>query len=115
VNVASLELSKELYAASGWNDTSYAWGTDGLFPLTVVGAGFQKGDVAPAYDLGYLLRKLPYCDLICFSDGKYTAIWEGDDTDLKGRSNSSPENAVARLCIKLFESGVLQPARGDMQ
>lgn len=65
MNVASQELSQELYELSGWSDTTKYWWLDDSHHIThpewdsweladhdMSGRGF------PAYDLGYLLRKL---------------------------------------------------------
>jgi hypothetical protein len=69
-DVASLELSKELYELSGWDDTYCKWNN---FYYTD-GRGNRRLDrwrikhsrtttdgklIVPAYSLGYLLRKLP--------------------------------------------------------
>jgi hypothetical protein len=66
MNVASLEPCKELYELSGWNDTEFWYAetlnepphnwTLGNNRLTI---GMTGGRQLPAYDLGYLLRKLP--------------------------------------------------------
>jgi hypothetical protein len=102
MNFASLELSKELYELSGWDDDfnfSPNWHVDS-----------DQFRIAPKYDLGYLLRKLAAVELYEFANGKWKAVWSGSDRKHSGRSNSSPENAVARLIIQLFEERILNKA-----
>lgn len=114
MNVASLELCKELYELSGWDYTGlcYAENKQGWFlesgnVFDNYGAEKQWGCVA-AYDLGYLMRKLP----------KYYAVWRNTETwkvnyvteALRLESDidaDTPEDAVCRLAIELFKQGVL--------
>jgi len=57
--VASLELCKELYELSGWDDIEFQWSSiDGKHWEAAVSVLFA-GATEVAYDLGYLLRKLP--------------------------------------------------------
>ncbi len=64
MNVASLELCKELYKLSGWNDLEDAWHkgspiNGGDYVSAYHGEDYEKKlFLAPAYDLGYLLRNL---------------------------------------------------------
>lgn len=63
MNVASLELCKELYEISGWrNDVKTGWFSglkDDPRPFVSEWWGDEDGFVCPAYSAGYLLRKLP--------------------------------------------------------
>src|SRR4051794_28552960 len=62
MNVASLKLCRELHELSGWKDTEYTYYANaGLHSGFVEHRRmvFDKPDNLPAYDLGYLLRKLP--------------------------------------------------------
>lgn len=59
MNIASLDLCTELYEVSGWKNTSEKWRKEmfkGGYVLTHSPAGY---DNTPAYDLGFMLRKLP--------------------------------------------------------
>lgn len=72
MNVANLELCKELYELSGWQSEYWYSGfphQNGSFSYDgkIIQSndrpeqerrGWRKGDI-PAYDLGYLLRRLP--------------------------------------------------------
>ncbi len=126
MNVASKELAKELYHASNkeWRDTDFGW-AHGYFnedhQLTYTLHLHDKGDhtsCIPAYDLGYLLRKLPlehryrkytgglkleYVDL----DEK---LWEaGYDTDDTEAYANTPEDAACKLAIELIKQKVITP------
>lgn len=66
MNVALLELCQELHDLSGWVDTGKAYGKWTPEDKKPFMAEYNYGEfghdafrVAPAYDLGYLLRKLP--------------------------------------------------------
>jgi len=62
-DVASLELCKELYELSKWDDAASYWFRFGshLGDKEVWGVG--PGGEFPAYDLGYLLGKLNDCHI----------------------------------------------------
>ncbi|MEW1951062.1 hypothetical protein AB0280_17645 [Pseudarthrobacter sp902506025] len=68
MNVASLELCKELHEVSGWSDTPLVYGNfwrDGsISPVGVYSRDHLEDDsiptiIHPVFDLGYLLSKLP--------------------------------------------------------
>jgi hypothetical protein len=119
MNVASLELCKELYELSGWQ---YEMGTNGFWytdhtPDLVV-ATYVSGDSTPAYDLGYLLRKLPesigeFDNFIMIKPDNWRVGYGEDSADdciwwkLIWESDT-PEDAVAKLAIELFKQGVLK-------
>lgn len=129
MNVASLELCKELYELSGWTTDTYYWLQGSMPDLaeqehypTVV---FHNDSLAeypyayerqcPAYDLGYLLRKLPNSD----KQGIYawpsiaknildaSAFWECDTGEYYTETARSMEDAACKLAIELFKQGVL--------
>lgn len=127
MNVASLELCKELYELSGWVSSDWHKRKNPT-------AGYKTGDKeldaryikgCPAYDLGYLLRKLPqmfnlYPDTIgeefhtlTVSAGS-TDHWDacyGDTNDPYmglGFEAKTPEDALCLLAIELFKQGILQ-------
>lgn len=105
MNVASLELCKELYELSGWSDP-YKYGdrVEHYHPYEV-----------PAYDLGFLLRKLPneithHLDrfhLIRGEDNWYAKYECFKTNDIFTLANT-PEDAAARLCIELIKQGLLK-------
>lgn len=103
MNTTSLEISKRLYELSGWDDT------DDHYPKT------SNHEYSPAYDLGYLLRKLPrYAGGMAFqlsstspSGGESWQIsYPTGYVNAFGRADT-PEDAAGLLAIKLFEEGVL--------
>lgn len=133
MNVVSLELCKELYELSGWNDTHNTWKRLTTLDMTRWkdwyladfnnevwnGTGEQS---IPAYDLGYLLRKLP--NYIEYWDGgneagylqliHWSTHWscgyedvQGSDKSIMVHLNDTPEDAAARLAIELFKQKVL--------
>lgn len=103
MDVASLELCKELYELSGWE------GSIGLRYLT------RFDDEHGVYTLGFLLRKLPreYDDAmlqIRANDKSWSASYTvlGDPySDVESKADT-PENALCALAIELLEQGVLQ-------
>lgn len=100
-NVASLELSKKLYELSGWEDKSKG--------------GHRHTPDAPHYDAGCLLRKLSsqidesyeYLSIRKLKgagDGQQYSAGYGKGYRFRA---DSPEDALCKLAIKLFEEGVL--------
>lgn len=116
MNVASLERCRELYELSGWADTDYTYYANaGQHSGTMMHRSlvFDKPDNLPAYDLGYLLRKLPelvttdtYSDFLEIkkSSGQYLAYYSFSERVVA----DTPENAAAKLAIELFKAGVLK-------
>lgn len=138
MNVASLELCKKLHGLSGWHDTEDVWAVnyfldeaprlDWSLQSRSQSIGYPRGKIIPAYDLGYLLRKLP----------ESTQLRKTKQTEGRGRKPGvqpylvscgrlvderpdyywgkrntvigadTPEDAVAKLAIELFKQGVLQ-------
>lgn len=116
ISVADLAECKLLYQLSGWNGQYWWWSyrefADGSGGYVVVGeheAPFH-GSTYPAYDAGYLLRRLPACDLSKMSDGAFSAVWTDytDNSGSVGHSRTSPENALCRLAGLLFKEGILK-------
>lgn len=119
-DVAGLKLCRELYDLSGWNDTFFRWadhGKDSFFGVFV-----DDGLHPPAYDLGYLLRKLPpYISKDIVEDLQWLDIapvevdknndvvtWSaGYKSDYKYAH--TPEDATCKLAIQLFKQGILKP------
>ncbi|SRR5258706_5170776 len=95
MNVASLKLCKDLYELSGWSDTIENFRES---------AHLTK-DRVPAYDLGYLMRKLPrQSHVYQFGANEWLAYAPGSHD----HSADTPENAATKLCIELLNQGVLK-------
>lgn len=143
MNVAKLELSKELREVSGWDGTSYRYyvgdGYDGklmdehYWSEHFADECIRGGDIIPAYDSGYLLRKLPThhnfgVPYVGQTNGgteyvasfmNWWAMWEydGEGSGKKWHQEVSaagflkladtPEDALCKLAIELFKQGVL--------
>ena len=124
MNVASLENCKKLFELSGWKDTSLkSWEHDNHPEENMGDFVGQDGStssiswVCPAYDAGFLLRRLPnYIDtedeayelqLWHAYDDCWTSSYKLSDPELTIHSDT-PEDALALLAIKLFEEGVLK-------
>lgn len=114
MNVASLELCKELYVLSGWDGTYFC-----RYRGMSVAHGWQliEGyklksrdlvEIVPAYDLGYLMRKLQSCGIQLYQNAQRD-IWNcGIDSHYNHNigSGSTPEAAACQLAIELFKHGV---------
>jgi hypothetical protein len=115
MNVASFELCQELYKLSGW-----LTGIDGncyvslhgermgieVRPITDTGNdGIQ---ICPAYDLGYLLRKLPVGNVLSSVEDKWIASSSPEVT-----TAANPEDAAAKLAIELIKQGILPRGGGE--
>lgn len=125
MNVANLELSRELYELSGWGDP------DGEAPLGEYDLYFtqamwcqesEKSDwelytepsdhtiygnnhIYPAYDLGFLLRKLPKLARLDRGARNWhcTVLMNGFVAHA-----DTPEDAACKLAIELWKQGVLK-------
>lgn len=146
MNVASLELCKELYEVSGWGDypdrTHFTWrefegkttGSNWTSPEEDYSAGWidpfdgrrptgithHISHVSPAYDLAYLLRKLPpvikdtRLYLVNFNTRGWAAMYtKTDPGTLYKKDADTPENALAQLAIELFEQKILTPGKDE--
>jgi hypothetical protein len=128
MNVCSLELAKELYKLSGWfsNDCPhwYLAGKPARYRLVDSnGKPYEteneKGEVMwqnlTAYDLGYLIRKLPYFLQLSELSGGYTPNgWRAEkrrsqEYDYEAKADAdTPEDAACLLAIKLWKQGILK-------
>lgn len=128
MNFANIELSKELYELSGWSDTTYWFNFDGhraqkweVGPSTML-------NKPPAYDLGYLLRKLPAqirgenstgSLVLSLMDTRaiFSVGYEPDHTEhidnYPFEWSANPEDAAAKLAIELFKKGILTKEEND--
>lgn len=133
MNVASLELCKELYELSRWEPDDRFWfDIDGKHSVHcghefIVGKEITefKGFLAricPAYDLGYLLRKLPKYLRHAQDDLRFELMPQGYTK--KGLSRwcavyanirgdivflevaDTPEDAACKLVIELIKEGI---------
>ena len=138
MSTASLENSKRLYELSGWHDNGDRWyftATDGKVigtatPRILKGDKDYKGGYRtdiPAYDAGYLLRKLqealPHKKIEkhhkitrgvfwregrwCTQRERYGVGADRDEWKVYVYHADTPEDALCLLAIKLFEEGVL--------
>lgn len=111
-DVTNLELSRELYKVSGWDDQT--WWFDGSSLYLV-----RTDD--PAYDLGFLIRKLPVSVQEGFlgfwkaGEENYTCGYINDDNEIEHTESDgelfeaadTPENALAQLAITLIKQNIL--------
>jgi hypothetical protein len=114
MNVANFELCQELYDLSGW-----LAGIDGYCYVSRPGEtrGFEvrpltdtENDrirICPAYDLAYLLRRLPVGNVLTSLEDEWIA-----SSSPKVMTAATPEDAAAKLAIELFRQGIL-PRGGD--
>lgn len=127
MNVASLDLCKELFVLAGWSDTDFDYNEEGkLEPCSWLVYNTHpmfddEEQHTPAYDLGYLLRKLPNdasyrTDMARDNDCWAAYLWGPSKFETLGSRNKqviargvseSPEDAVTKLAIELFNLGVL--------
>lgn len=120
MNVASLDLCKELYELSGWKEADYVYYANAGEHSGTVGHKsqfFDKPENLPAYDLGYLLRKLPPDTRDEFDNHHYFVLEKvrgGQDGDYVARydteyfqQDDTPEDACAKLTLALFKEGIL--------
>jgi hypothetical protein len=94
MNTAGLELCKQLYELSGWDD-------GGLFHEEA----YISGATVPLYDLGYLLPKLPVFSQLRLGTKGWCAYKHYADS--KVILSNEPEDAVCKLCCELIRQGVL--------
>ena len=131
INVTSPALSKELFDLSSWgknfkNDTTaeiYALNKKGESVGFISAGGFaisEMHELVPAYDLGYLLRKLRDQDIFpILSAELYDKWWCKYGYYIKSKkltrpgaflgSAPTPEDATAFLAIELIKQGVIKP------
>lgn len=114
MNFASKRLCMKLHRLSGWEDTQFNYSTETKQKKDITIDGdllsgniFEVAD-CPAYDLGYLLRKLPEPTLIRKKLGKYEASLRRGNKVYPSYEADTPEDAACKLAIKLFKQGVLK-------
>lgn len=112
MHFAEVELCRKLYDVSGWDDTSfkYVGGSRDNIQLRPRNKRITAPDV-PAYDLGYLVRRLPYPVSV-------TANQKGFVTTaamMRHRPpffnylarDASPENSTVDVLLEMFKQNVL--------
>ena len=131
MNTASLENSKRLYELSGWNTENHwyipepktntpPYPVDKPYDPSIHGS---IGNRVPAYDAGYLLRRLPnviqdphdkifrHFQMWMNGDGSIHAgcvePYAHDDRVAYAQVADTPEDALCLLAIKLFEEDTL--------
>jgi hypothetical protein len=117
MNTASLEQCKELYKLSGWKETDYFYQ---FIEYSDLSTGYYLTNPAlesplhatayPAYDLGYLLRRLPKDFSLQPIIG---ASWHIEYSSRSHPGNiikqaDTPEDAVCMMAIELFKRGILK-------
>lgn len=138
---ASLDNCKELYELSGWYYGFQKWyrhpknGLTTLHPANdYIGKQFEV--ICPAYDAGYLMRKLPKFGQFAMKElsapnrvahwegrlaltvadsGQWVATYLDKETGkwLKPVYADTPENALCQLAIELFKAGVLTKGKTE--
>lgn len=112
VNVASLKLCKQLSELSRWKlpkslFNQYWELRNGEHILT--NKPYPHAEAYPAYDLGYLLRKVRIA-VLPLGNGRWCAISEKYSAVEDGLIEAdTPEDAAAKLAIELFNQGVITP------
>lgn len=127
MNVANLELCRELYALSGlgWDKAAdkpdvlgvQQWYSDEHTLEFMVNWREERFKPwVPAYSLGYLLRKLPQTAVVSMQDGNGNVNgYYADSYKLLDRKQEpkrfeadTPEDAACKLLIKLIQEGVVK-------
>lgn len=125
MDTARLDLCKELYKRSGWNNTYHRWSKN-IYGKDVVIDTAAAGSTTPAYDLGYLLRRLPKnvtefwgkfypaSPCLMYSGTQWVIFYQSTMTgehntdELFGQFADHPEDAACLLAIELFKQRVLK-------
>lgn len=116
MNVASLENCKELFELTRWyedHDYSHVQFKENGNWVTQLQRDIDFGDIwssYPAYDLGYLLRKLPPgTDLRHINPASGNDYWAASFAHEEYYSGTAdaPEDAACLLATELIKQGVL--------
>jgi hypothetical protein len=107
---ASLQLCKELHDLSGWEEKFAGivpyWLDDGDGGEWVCYDNYGDDVICPAYDLGYLLRRLPTTSALIRIEPTMDGKWRACDRRTFCHADT-PEDAVCALAIELFKAGIL--------
>lgn len=113
MNVCSLELAKELYSVSDWTTGYwYCANCEKVFDETII-SNHELKKLCPAYDLGFMIRKLPGTILkhavVDDKDFYFAEYLIGNNPNFThGTGGDTPEDCLAMLAIELFKQGVLE-------
>jgi hypothetical protein len=110
MHVANIDVCKALYEVSGWKDTSKVYNFSVPGKSSISTFPHSKTSWCPAYDLGYLLRKLPQSSDkggLLFLNATNSDKWSCGFKGGYYRQGDTPEEATAKLAIELFKQGVL--------
>lgn len=110
INVTSITTSRKLFKLTGWKETIFEYDKDGDLMYCTATPQYKL----PAYDLGFLLRKMPYKivdkGFLHVSMGSVSAAsyqGTGGNESVYYRAKT-PEEAVAQLAIMLIKDGVIR-------
>lgn len=115
-----LQLCKELYKISEWrSELTWADNSNGDSNPQIINSdsdylGHNIYRIAYAYDLGYLLRKLPQPFSLLHRNGEWECGRADPSKDVRyepeyyWQTAAIPEDAACKLAIELFKSGVLK-------
>ena len=121
MNVASLELSKQLWKLSGWKcQDAYIQVKDPEAPIELLSEYspvLSRNDydiIVSAYDLGYLLRKLPAevrnesltLDRVAGGWSCRYGLMSPNKIEIRA---DTPEDAACKLLIELIKRKVIKP------
>lgn len=118
-DVAAPDLCKKLHDISGWEDglntELYVFDQKGKFVAQVNKESFsidRFGSFVPAYDLGYLLRRLAENAKMHNIKLHYSIVQKlwycGYRSEGSACWGDIPEDAAIKLVIRLFKAGVLK-------
>lgn len=128
-DVAAVDLCKELYELSKWEDCKFYWvgrlqkykqAKDRVRWFVGYGRIRQSSEAEywPAYDLGYLIRKLPpsiehdvtkkECALYFFKASENSYEYGYEKIGI-GEYADTPEDAACKLLIELIKQKVITP------
>lgn len=117
--IASEKLSEELHELSGWEDTK-SWYVNKYGDTITAEVGsyewtefpeYQEHKLYPAYELGYLLRKLNgYIGKFEFvpQANSNWLLFTHENFKEEYYQGKTPEDATALLAIELFKRGILK-------
>jgi len=109
---ASPALCEELYELTHWLVTD----DSGRYPAHYDALDEKQNPVyepdVPAYDLGFMLRKLPRIVKLDYNPDAGTTPWTASyvtEDSWRSRFADTPEDAVCQLIIHIIKAGVLKP------
>lgn len=117
MNTASLELCKELYELSGWECDGFYY-SRGQLVFDYKEFMLQAASSFPAYDSGFMLRKLPPClpendDWRLslepnFKGSQWFCGYTGRGSFVHVGQADTPEDCLVKLAIELFKQNILK-------